>query len=584
MTARPDLEATLSPVDFGLNNRDLLRCLAAAERTISTMSAIIEVAPYFAYWKDTDLRFLGANGSFLTSLGCEAVRDIYGKTDADFLTPDELEVSRAMDRGVLRSGEPALDQLEERFGVDGQPRQLRTSRWPFADEDGQIIGIFGISEDVTEEYSNAREIQVKARQLAEYAALDELTGLPNRRSLNRALRLLFAEEQEFSVLFVDLDGFKVINDSLGHEVGDRVVQAVGTRLLETIPSAGLIARLGGDEFGILLTGDDIFNSGHIASTLVTEFRKPIIIDELDLYCSASVGVARRAPHHHEPADILRDADLAMYEAKANGRDRFEVFSPEMFKEAEEGLYMRNRVGRAVRDTDFELFYQPIYETGTNRLAAVEALLRMPTEDGTGMEPAGRFIPHLEQTGLILPVGEWIVEQALAQLAEWQTDFRVPANLSVNVNLSPLQLGSGGLSGMILDTLDSYNLRPERLTVEMTETAVADNSRNVRVNLERLREAGVRIAMDDFGVGQSSLALLGDLPFDIVKIDKHFVQGIGSPRHEQLLLGVIRLLTTLDITSLAEGVEDVEQYEWLNDRGCEYIQGYYLGRPVRPEDL
>ncbi len=574
----------MSPVDFGLNNRDLLRGLAAAERTIATMSAIIEVAPYFAYWKDTDLRFLGANGSFLTSLGCEGARDIHGKTDADFLTPEEFEASAEMDKRVLLTGEPVLDQLEERFGVDDQRRQLRTSRWPFADEDGVIIGIFGISEDVTDEYSKSREIQVKARQLAEYAALDELTGLPNRRSLNQALRLLFADNQEFTVLFVDLDGFKVINDSLGHEVGDRVVQAVGRRLTETIPSAGLIARLGGDEFGILITGDNVLISEQLANTLVVEFRKPIVVEDLDLYCSASIGVARRAEHHNEPADILRDADLAMYEAKANGRDRFEVFSPEMFKEAEEGLYMRNRVGRAVRETDFELYYQPIYAAGTTRLAAVEALLRMPTEDGSGMEPAGRFLPHLEQTGLILPVGEWIVEQALAQLAEWQTDFRVPANLAVNVNLSPLQLGSGGLSAMILDCLDSFNLRPERLTVEMTETAVADNSRNVRRNLERLREAGVRIAMDDFGVGQSSLALLGDLPFDIVKIDKHFVQGIGSPRHEQLLLGVIRLLTTLDITSLAEGVEDAEQFEWLKARGCEYLQGYYLGRPVRPEDL
>lgn len=213
MTVRTDLETSSFPVGSGLNNRDLLRGLAAAEQTISTMAAIIEVAPFFTFWKDTDLRFLGANASFLASVGCESLGDIYGKAEAEFLTPDELEASTDIDRRVLASGEPVLDELEERSSIDGQTRQLRTSRWPFTDEDGVIIGVFGISEDVTDEYSNAREIQVKARQLAEYAALDELTGLPNRRSLNRALRLLFADHHEFTVLFVDLDGFKVINDS-----------------------------------------------------------------------------------------------------------------------------------------------------------------------------------------------------------------------------------------------------------------------------------------------------------------------------------------------------------------------------------
>ncbi len=438
--------------------------------------------------------------------------------------------------------------------------------------------------------ANVRDVteRKKFEDLLSHRALhDPLTGLANRQLiLDRADRMLVRarrDGQPVAALFVDLDNFKDANDSLGHEAGDRLLQSVASRLVGLLRTSDTVGRLGGDEFVILAEGVSLADGPKsIAERIRQVLRPPFYVEgfeSLPITVSASIGIA--VGDRQSAQDLLRDADIALYRAKAAGRDQYVVFQEAMHVAASDRLTLRTELDSALASGEFRLLYQPIFDLAHLQMRGVEALIRWqhPTK---GILTPDRFISVLEDTGDIVDVGRWVLDEACRQLAVWQSAGQ---DLTMSVNVSMRQLDSNEFVGHVRAALDTYGLDPSSLIIEITESVLMKDANATVARLHRLKDLGVMLAIDDFGTGYSSLAYLRQFPVDVLKIDRTFVSEMsGSPDAAALIHTLVELGHTLGLVTLAEGIEQPSQIEGLRSERCQHGQGFLFSRPVIATDI
>ncbi|HQU83311.1 MAG TPA: EAL domain-containing protein [Pyrinomonadaceae bacterium] len=453
------------------------------------------------------------------------------------------------------------------------PLELSGSIW----KTNEGIYYTAIIRDVTER-RRAEE------RLFHEATHDALTGLPNRTQfrtfLQEAIDHARLKRTKFAVLFLDLDRFKVINDGLGHVVGDKLLVSIGERLRACVRPGDIVSRFGGDEFTILLK--DIPNPSivtEIAERLQRDLTSPFKIDGYEVFSSASIGIILSDENHTNPESFLRDADTAMYRAKETGKARYEIFDNAMHVRNVNLLQMENDLRRAIDRKEFVIFYQPIIDLQTKRILEFEALLRWNHPE-RGMVPPNDFIPVAEETGLIVPIGEWTMGEACRQIAEWHETFPLFKELCVSVNLSIKQLVNASLTNTVKDILKTTNLDPRYLKLEVTESMVMENADLALNILSELCALGVLISTDDFGTGYSSLSYLHHFPFERLKIDRSFVGRMDTEeKSEEIVRTILTLAENLHLEVVAEGIENERQFEQLRKLGCHFGQGYLFSKPV-----
>jgi diguanylate cyclase (GGDEF)-like protein/PAS domain S-box-containing protein len=448
--------------------------------------------------------------------------------------------------------------------------------------DKTVAGIVATYHDITQRKAFEEE-------LLQLAFHDSLTKLPNRAlfmdRLEHALACADRRNASVAVMFLDLDNFKVVNDSLGHQIGDELLIAVATRLATCLRSQDTAARIGGDEFTILL--EDVASMSDVllvADRITEQFQQPFMLEGHEIYTSTSIGIALSTPGKDQPGGLLRDADIAMYRAKSRGKAHYEVFDHTMNSRAMERLELETDLRRAIERNEFRVYYQPIVQLDTNKIVEVEALVRWE-HPRRGLVAPAQFIPLAEETGLILPIGKWVLEEACRQVQQWQTEYPETEPLVVSVNLSARQFQHPRLAAEIAETLFHTGLDPAHLKLEITESVMMQDAKATIGTLWELKELGIQLAVDDFGTGYSSLAYLKRFPIDILKIDRSFVDRLGrDPEDTAIVRAVITLAKTLNLAVTGEGIETIEQVLQLQALGCERGQGYYFAKPLTDQAL
>ncbi|MBD0269235.1 MAG: EAL domain-containing protein [Cyanobacteria bacterium Co-bin8] len=505
-------------------------------------------------------------------------QDLVGKNPFDFFHPQDCDRIRLENHRITITGmpRPITYRMRQR---SGHYIWLETITRPIFDSTGATIRLQSASRDVTE--------KIRMQKQLEHDALhDGLTGLPNRNLIIERVNLALDRSQrqptyQFAVLFLDLDRFKVVNDSLGHLAGDELLVEIACRLKTVLRSIDLAARLGGDEFIVLL--ESISGSAdaiRIAERIFEQMQAPLVLAHQDVFVNASIGIVLGSERYHEAQEILRDADTAMYRAKAKGRARYEIFDPAMHLQALERLQLENDLRKALLESPQELllYYQPIIDLQTNRLKGFETLIRWQ-HPLRGLLPPGEFIPLAEETGFIVALGQWILRAACQQLKTWQAQLPQSQTLTLSVNLSALQLHSPTFLHEVDQILRETGLQGETLIFEITESMLVENINDTISLLHQLRERGISLSIDDFGTGYSSLSYLYRFPVRSLKIDKSFVSGMmSSATNHRIVETIITLAHQLQFQVIAEGIESLDQVEQLKLLHCEFGQGYFLGRP------
>jgi diguanylate cyclase (GGDEF)-like protein/PAS domain S-box-containing protein len=515
------------------------------------------------------------------SPACEAITgytpgELYGEPDLifDMLEPQYVEMMQGLqDLDLSQTWELRMRRKNgTTVWVDQRLSLVR-------DDDGRIISIEGIARDVSER-------KAAEERLERQALHDELTTLPNRRLLrDRISQALARAERDgclVAVVFLDLDRFKLINDSWGHAEGDKVLIAIADRLRAVVRGSDTVARFGGDEFVIvregIMSSEDV--SGYLAR-LTREVQRPIVLGSNELIVNASMGVALGGSED-TPEALLRDADAAMYKAKARGRSRTEIATKAVHSEATSRLSTELALRRSIALDEFDVMYQPLVAVDGGALLGVEALVRWRRPDH-GVVGPDAFIAIAEDTGLIRPLGAWVLHQACRQLHHWS---RIGVNGGVvSVNLSGRQLSSSDLLGNVLGAIAAAGIEPSQLAFEITESVLMEDVDHSIQVLRSLKDIGVGLAIDDFGTGYSSLAYLERFPVDGLKIDRSFIARLGTDAADSAIVSAVMALGhALGLAVTAEGVETVEQLRILADLGCDAAQGYFFARPIAPSDL
>ncbi len=443
------------------------------------------------------------------------------------------------------------------------------------DDDGAATHYVAVCEDISER--KAQEDRI--RHLAQH---DALTGLPNRALLEdrlaQAIPLARRNGTRLAVMFLDLDRFKTINDSLGHQAGDHLLREVARRLCGCVRKADTVSRQGGDEFVILLQELEApEHAARVARKIIEAVAEPVYLDGLQLQVTPSIGISVFPDDGTWQAELLRNADAAMYHAKGTGRNNFQFFTPEINARVIERVELEARLRRALDRGEFLLHYQPRFELASRQAVGMEALLRWRDPDH-GMVPPSRFIPVAEECGLIVPLGEWVLQEACRQTARWLRAGLRP--LRVSVNVSPAQLRQKNFDECVAHALAAAQLDARHLELEVTETSIMLDVDEAAATLEALKARGIHLSVDDFGTGYSSLAYLKRLPLDRIKIDRTFVQDvIDDPDDAAITAAIIGMAHTLGMNTLAEGVETEAQVQFLTRHGCQDAQGFLLARPL-----
>jgi diguanylate cyclase (GGDEF)-like protein/PAS domain S-box-containing protein len=421
-------------------------------------------------------------------------------------------------------------------------------------------------------------------QLLHDAFYDKLTGLPNRslfidRLTHAVRRIQRAPDEQFAVLFLDLDRFKVINDSLGHQVGDLLLIQVAERLQSCIRPGDTVARLGGDEFTMLIA--QVFSLEdvtQVAERILGDMSERFQIEAQEIFTTTSIGIALSATGYTFPEDLIRDADIALYQAKALGKACYSVFQPGMHIHAVARLQMENDLRRAIERQEFCLFLQPIIAMASGRLCGFEAFVywQHPTR---GLLPPGEFLPIAEETGLMIPLGQWVLSTACAQMSQWHQQFPPAHSVSISVNLSSTEISHPDLLSVLQRVLEQSGLNPRCLKIEITESLLLNNSEAVVGQLQQLKALGVQLCIDDFGTGYSALSYLDQFPIDVIKIDRAFVARLETTENLEIVRTILSLSRSLGMKAIAEGVEATAQVAQLRALGCQFGQGYAFARPM-----
>lgn len=470
----------------------------------------------------------------------------------------------------------SFSNLLVRVEINGQPRWWELSGTPKLDDHGNFDGFRGVGSDVTE----ARESSDKIAHMARY---DTLTGLPNRMMLTEALAdaLDYAEKwrTRCAFLMIDLDRFKAVNDTLGHQVGDQLLARVSARLKEQMTDNELCGRLGGDEFAIVVRdASDLGRVNLVAERVIERLSQPYEVDHHTLFVGASIGSAIGPRDGATVETLMRNADLALYRSKDKGGGTHFTYEPALHAHAEERRQLEFSLRRALDLNEFELQYQPVVDTNSETVVSFEALLRWNSKQHGSVSP-GKFIPLAEDTRLIVPIGEWVLREACREAINW------PSHIRVAVNISGEQLLDSNFAASVVSSLSSSGLPASRLELEVTESIFLRDDNQARAALEQVMALGCAIALDDFGTGYSSLGYLRKLRFSTIKVDRTFVQGAatGNPESLAIIRAVVAMADSLDMTTTAEGVETEAELAVVRQLGCDKIQGYFFGRPMPRDD-
>jgi diguanylate cyclase (GGDEF)-like protein/PAS domain S-box-containing protein len=516
----------------------------------------------------------------------------------DYVSPSVERLLRAADGRLLGTRLTELAHPEDAAAVEAllraamsSPGKRMSGEWRLRQRDGSWLpvetvatsgSLDGVTPGVVLNTRDLAERKALEQKLTFQAFHDPLTRLANRSLFRERVEHALDRRQagDIAVLFIDLDNFKTINDSLGHAAGDHVLVETAHRLRSSLRAEDTAARLGGDEFAVLLEDADITTSARIAERIRTSLGVPFWLMGQEVYISASIGIAARETGD-TASELLRNADVAMYTAKTKGKARFEIFEARMHDAVMARLAMEAELRRALERQEFVIQYQPIVKLETGEVMGAEALVRWrhPTR---GMIPPMQFIPLAEETGLIVPLGGWVLRQACQQLADWQRRRGGGEPFVMNVNLSSRQLMRESIVDEVAAAVDESGIRASWLVLEVTETVLMADPVVAATALGHIRDLGVRVALDDFGSGYSSLSHLRRFPIDIVKIDKSFVDDVATDGVESAIArSIIDLGRAMKIETVAEGIEGDEQADILRSLGCEFGQGYYFARPLDP---
>lgn len=505
--------------------------------------------------------------------------EVLGKTP-DMLRSDEqdAEVYAEMWK-TIQNGEVFRAELINRR-KDGSTYHEEKTITPLKDGQGKITHFIATGVDISE--------RIRAQEKLEYMAHhDAVTGLPNRVLLldrvQQALVRAQRENRNVAVLFIDLDGFKAINDTVGHHFGDRLLSEVASRLQATVRDEDTVARLGGDEFAVVLEGMSSMNDvSRVSRKIINDLAAPFMLDSRELYVTGSVGIARYPTDGYDVHTLLRKADGAMYRAKQVGKNTYRFYSEVEGEEDTARLHLEQQLRRAVERQEFIVYYQPQVSIDTSEVVGVEALLRWDHPDHGIIEP-GRFIPLLEETGLIIDVGEWVLREVCRHVSGWQR-MGLP-ELRIAVNLSSRQFEKRDLVGDIARSLDESGVDPKRLNIEITEGTLATRIEHTIKTLDKLNALGITISIDDFGVGYSSLNYLKRFPIHKLKIDQSFVRDVTMDTNDaEIASAIIALAHKLNLEVIAEGVETLEQLFFLSRQGCHEVQGHLISMPLSNKEF
>ena len=542
--------------------------LAEAQRIAGLGSWDLDLTSETVIWSDEMYRIFGVDPPFEPTF----------IAFMSLVHPDDRAMVTAGIEGALTRREPFL--FDYRVPIDGRIRWVRARGQLIIDEVGEVAGMRGTCQDITE--------RIEAQEALTHNALhDPLTGLPNRSLLLDRIEVALARSarhgRTVAVLFLDLDRFKLINDSRGHAAGDVVLRAVAERLRAAVRPSDTVGRLGGDEFVVVCEDAAVWEATLLGERLIRTLEEPFQVEGGEVFVTVSVGIAI-AEETVSADELLRDADVAMYQAKQRGRARCEFFDEAMRTEAARRLETATALHRALERREIETFYQPMIDLKTGAIVGVEALVRWNHPERGLISPAS-FIPLAEEQGLIIPIGAAVLDDACGQWARWREEFPDRDPLVLNVNISARQLHSPDFVESIRAVLLAYGVDPGALCLELTESVLIDDVETQRHTLAALRQLGVALAIDDFGTGYSSLSYLKRFPVNGIKIDHTFVAGLGRDAFDSAIIeSVIELAHAVGLHVTAEGVETLDQLLRLRALGCDFAQGYYFARPQPAAEL
>ncbi len=545
------------------------------EREHRLLRTLIDLIPAMLYVKDDQSRFLVCNVAVAQAMGTTPAAAI-GKTDFDFFPPEMAQAFFVDEQAIIHSGQPLIDR--EEFALtrtNQQVRQLSSSKIPLRDSAGHVFGIAGIGLDITER----KQAEERIRYLASH---DSLTGLPNRATFGELLSAAINRSRQagtrFAILFIDLDHFKVINDTLGHEAGDAMLKQTAVRLRETVHPESVPARLGGDEFVVLCqNASELEHLDEVASRILGALTAPIQWLNQECRISASIGISIYPIDGDTERALMKCADSAMYAAKQAGTNNHRLFSGRLQHDSLERLMLANELRHALERGQFLIQYLAKFDLKTRTIIGAEALLRWQHPDLGIIEPS-KFIALAEQTGLVVPIGHWMLHKVCAQQAAWQSEGF--PNLCMSVKLTSRQFNDEELVPTVLAALKESATAPEMLELEIAETLLMqDLARDSRI-LAGLKRTGVRLAIDNFGASYVSLASIHAYPIDTLKVDRSLLRDLEiNAANRHITEAIIALGKSLSLTVVADGVETRRQAAFLREQACDAMQGFYVNEPA-----
>ncbi|CAN5381945.1 hypothetical protein BH11PSE11_BH11PSE11_26670 [soil metagenome] len=560
------------------------------EQEHSLLRAVLDLYPSMIYAKDVAGRFTISNLSFQRRFGHSSEEDLRGKTSYDVFLAQAAEGKESesyriadeihrQDLKVIESGIPLEDLEVQGFWENDARRWYRTNKYPLHDAQGQTVGILGITRDITDR----KEYEIR---LEHQALHDALTGLPNRRHLLNTISAAITRFREQKVnmvmLFCDLDSFKSVNDTHGHDFGDKCLMELTRRILAELPTQDFVARFGGNEFAIL-ANVNLEQARTKAEAVLRAVSQPFVLDDVIVKIQTSIGIVQLDADHKTPSDLIRDADAAMYQAKERGRNRAEMFDAGLQINITKRAQLDVALRFAMERNELTLVYQPKIDMRDGAVKGFELLLRWNSPQFGEISPA-EFIPIAETSGMVVPIGLWVLEEACKQLAAWQARYEGIEQVTIAVNVSMRQLLQSSFLADVTKIIGGTGVLPQTIELEVTETSAMANPLQTIENLTMLKKLGLRLALDDFGTGYSSLSYLQKLPIDVIKIDKAFVYGLGKNSGDiEIVRLILALAHTMNLETVAEGVETRGHMLTLREMGCDLAQGFVFSAPVSAEE-